>query len=154
MMGRSGPSTSFVSGGLAVVSPYQCAYMSSTPALEPHPQTRVLVSNLPGVVFDVLSQVIVEQPDMLLVGNVQGPLDTLLAVIRGVDVLILGASQVSPAPGICTQLLGEVPHLRIVVLSFNGDSSRVYWRGMRGQRIQPVSGTSVVSAIRTSRNLG
>lgn len=115
--------------------------------------TRVLVANLPGVVFDVLLPVIDDQADMVLVGKVQGRLETLLAVMDGVDVLVLGASQVSPAPGICSQLLGEFPHLRILVLSFSGDASRVYWRGVRGQRIAPVSGTTLLAAIRASRNL-
>ncbi len=127
--------------------------MPSTISPKGDTRTRVLASNLPGVVFDVLSPVIDAQPDMVLVGKVQGPLETLLASMQGVDVLVLGANQVTPAPGICTQLLGEFPHLRIVVLSFSGDSSRVYWRGMRGQRIQPVSGASLVTAIRTSGNL-
>jgi hypothetical protein len=114
---------------------------------------RVLVSNLPRVLFEVIAQLIRDQADMLLVGEVQGHLETLLAATQGVDVVILGARKLRPVPGLCTQLLGELPHIKVVALSFSGDDCRVYWLGIRGRNVREMSGASLMSAIRGSRNL-
>jgi hypothetical protein len=118
-----------------------------------HPPIRVLASNLPSALFEAFAPRIREQPDMFIVGSVQGQLQTLLAAREGADVVLLGARSAQATPGLCTQLLGEFPRLTIVVLSFDGEASRVYWQGMRRHKLRHVSSASIVTAIRGSRNL-
>src|SRR5690348_473973 len=119
--------------------------MTSSHASEAGPAPiRVLIADLPRTLVEVVTRLMEQQPDMALVGQVEGPVDLLLAVRRGVDVVMLGAAQVEPPPGVCSHLLSEHPDLRIVVLAASGDTAAIYWLGLRRQRLAEVSSTDLV----------
>jgi hypothetical protein len=98
-------------------------------------------------------QLIQEQPDMRLVGHVQGNVELLLAVTTGVDVLILGASQVDPPPGIISHLLSEFPHLRILVIATTGGRACLFWLGLRHRRVDPATPAMLLNTVRRAYTL-
>jgi len=109
---------------------------------------RILVANLSGILSEFVIQLINEQPDMSLVGQIDGNLEALMAARSGVDVVIVGASALYPPPGICSHLLNEVPNLKILVLSTSEAGATGYWLGVRRRRLKPVSATSLLKGIR------
>jgi cysteine synthase len=64
---------------------------------------------------------------------------------NGVDVVILGSDTVGECPGICSHLLSEYPHLKIVLFSHRENAARAYWLGVR-QRA--VSATTMQALLR------
>jgi hypothetical protein len=52
---------------------------------------HILLVNMPGVLSQLITQLIARQNDMLLIGLANGPLETLAAA-READIAILGAS--------------------------------------------------------------
>ena len=117
------------------------------------PVIRVLVANLPVSLFERVMSLAVQQPDIVLVGQVQDPVELLMAVGSGVDVLILGAPQADPMPGICSHLLSEYPDLRILVLASTGEAAILYWLGLRRQQLHPLSAAALLSGIRHAYSL-
>ena len=97
---------------------------------------RVQLANLPEILAEYIAQLLQQQSDVKLLGRVQGNLKLLLTTGPETDVLVLGAEQVYPPPGICSHLLHEFPHLRIIVLA--GDQATVYWFGQLHRKIGPV----------------
>lgn len=96
---------------------------------EPAP-IRILLANLSDVLANMIVEMVERHPQMRMVGQVEGQFEVLVAVQAGVDVLVLGASNVKPAPGIVSHLLNEFPFLKIVVLSTNEDRAMGYWLGV------------------------
>jgi hypothetical protein len=80
---------------------------------------------------------------------VQGQVEILLTSREGVDVLILGAEKAYPPPGICTHLLNEYPHMKILVLEIQGSSAVGYWLGIRRSRLRNVTDATLLSTIRS-----
>ena len=113
----------------------------------------VVVSDLTGVLGELVIQLIEQQPDMVLAQQTSGVLDLLQVMGPDVDVLILGAAEVHPPPGICSHLLQEYPHLRILVLAQNGGDAALYWLGLRRERIGNVSSGSLAHTIRRAYTL-
>jgi chemotaxis response regulator CheB len=110
---------------------------------------RVLVVNLSGVLSEFVTELVKEQPDMTLVGQIEGNLEALVAARTGVDVVILGAAQLHPPPGICSHLLNEAPHLKILVVSTGEAKATGYSLGVRRFRFQALSAGSLIQDIRT-----
>ncbi len=110
----------------------------------------VMVSDLSGVLGQLVTRLVEQQADMSLARQTHGPLKLLQAMGPEVDVLILGAAQVRPAPGICSHLLQEFPHLRILVLAHNGGDAALYWLGLRRERVRDVSLSHLARTIRTA----
>jgi DNA-binding NarL/FixJ family response regulator len=112
------------------------------------PQTiHVLVADLPKVVSEVVARLVAEEPDMILVGESHGQVETLRAA-RDVDVLVLGTRRVAPMPGLCTHLLSEYPRLTIVAMSNNGESAIVYRLGLRRRSLRRVTVGTVLRSLR------
>src|SRR5688500_5374527 len=98
---------------------------------------RVLLVDLPRGLGSELQRSIACQADMLLVdaGEPQpGDRIGLLAAADDVDVLVLGAADAYPPPGVCSHLLGEYPDLKILVVAKTGDIAVAYWLGLRRRR--------------------
>jgi hypothetical protein len=114
---------------------------------------RVLVANMSERLAQPVLQLIREQSDMTLVGQVQDNVNLLLAVGAGVDVVILGAPQVHPPPGICSHLLSEFPNLKILVLAMTSNLAVLYWLGLRHRQVNLVSATTLVKTIRRAYSL-
>lgn len=119
---------------------------------------RVLVSNISGVVMESaasLASLIEQQPDMVLLGQVDDRVELLLdmsskkAAGNEPDVLVLIASSVDPPPGICSHLLSEFPDLRILVLSATQDEAMAYWLGLRRYRLPTGTPAALLTNIRS-----
>lgn len=111
---------------------------------------RLVIGNMPEVLHQILARAIRSQPDMVLAGEAAGNVELLQAAHADADLMILGAEQVSPCPGICSHLLSEFPHLKILVISYNGDQARSYWLGMRQRK---ASAASLDGLLRDMRQL-
>ncbi len=111
---------------------------------------RVLVAEMPRMLRDLFKHVVAEQTDMDLVGELLDPLGLLLAAGQThADVVILGLHN-SEFPGICSHLLGEYPHIKI--LGVTEDGRRAYLYELRPEKIPvgEVSPEGLLAAIRTA----
>lgn len=109
---------------------------------------RVVLAGMPRMLRDVFSQVLADQPDMEVVGDLTDIID--LRAVAGQtrsDVAILGLHD-SGFPGICTHLLDEHPRLKI--LGVTPDGRRAYLYELRPSKIPvgDVSPAGVLAAIR------
>jgi len=110
----------------------------------------VLTANLSGDFGDRIIQMVQREADMRLVGSVHGNVEVLLSVAEGVDVLVLGGSQVHPMPTICTHLLNEFPDLRILVVAVDSEKIALYWLGLRRRQLPASSEAHMLQAIRSA----
>jgi hypothetical protein len=117
------------------------------------PPIRVVTANLSDAIAESVTRTIRQQADMVLVDEVQGMLELLLAVDEGVHVVVLGAPQPYPLPAICTHLLGEYPHLRIVVVGTNCNKATTYWLGLRRRSLGTFSTRKLVNGIRRAHRV-
>ena len=109
---------------------------------------RVLVANLPAPRARLVTRLIQQQSDITLVGQVMGQVEVLLATEMDTDILIFGAPRAHPPPGICSHLLAEYPHLRILVLAHSGGTAAMYWLGMQHSNPVHISRHDLLSTIR------
>ena len=109
---------------------------------------RILLANLQGLFAQLVLRAIEDQPNMVLAGQVEGQMEILVAARAGVDVVILGAPQLKPIPGICSHLLNEFPHLKIMVLATHKDGAMGYWLGVRRCRIKMVSAATLLDGVK------
>ncbi len=114
----------------------------------PMTQIRVVIANMPEVLLQMVAQAIAEQPDMLLVGQARDNLEVLQAAQTDVDLIILGATQVTPCPGICSHLLSEFPQLKILLVAPGSDVGRAYWLGLRQRKVATTSMAILLHNIR------
>jgi hypothetical protein len=117
---------------------------------------RVALADLPEVLQRTMEAAVTKQPDMRLVALPgSGPADRmnlLLAVERGIDVLVLGSSDLTTPPGIGSHLLAEFPDLILLILSHRGDAAVVYWRGVRRRLLRRPSMGALLGGIRRARS--
>ena len=121
---------------------------TSEPPEDQQRQIRVLIAHMQGTLAPQIVQHILEQTDMLLVGQIQNPIDLLLAVDMGVDVLVMTSSDAIQLPGIGTHLLSEYPHLRIIVIESEQALAMMYWLGLRQRELGTVSPETLLDDIR------
>jgi DNA-binding NarL/FixJ family response regulator len=82
---------------------------------------KVLLSNHPQIVRDLVREMLVYQTDMEIVGDVVSPLDLLLAVKEtGAHVVVLALDE-TKSPGVLSHLWAQCPHVTILGLSATGD---------------------------------
>lgn len=75
---------------------------------------RVLLANHPMMVPDAIRQLLAEQEDMELVGDVRGPMKILQETGRTKADAVILAQEGTEEPGLCSQLLSVYPDLTIV----------------------------------------
>jgi len=109
---------------------------------------RVLLADVPGVIAPLLVQMIAQQPDMILVGQVEGSLEVLIAAGQGADVVILGAPQLRPPPGIISHLLNAFPTIKVMLFSHREDAAVGYWLGVRRCPVKVVTEQSILADVR------
>lgn len=85
---------------------------------------------------------------MVLVGQARDNLEALQAARTDVDLIMLGVQHVSPCPGICSHLLSESPHLKILSIVAGHDIGRAYWLGVRQRKVSVASTTVLLRNIR------
>jgi DNA-binding NarL/FixJ family response regulator len=87
---------------------------------------RILLSQLQGMLRDVVLQLLDGQADMTVVDDVDDPIDTLLAAGRThADVVVLGMEE-DELPGVASHLLDEYPHLKVLAVTPDGRRAFLY----------------------------
>jgi len=111
---------------------------------------RVLVANKPRLMQELVLATISDQPDIEIVGLVQNDeeIENAVAQTRP-DFLIVALEKSDRLPRTCRAVLEQHPHMRIIAIAPNRNSTMFYWTSLniRSNRIES-SEESVLSALR------
>lgn len=111
---------------------------------------RVLVANKPRLMQEVVLATISDQPDIEIVGQIGDEAELAEAVEQTrPDFLIVALEKSDRLPRACRATLENHPHLRIIAIAPNRDSTIFYWASLniKSNRIES-SQESVLSALR------
>jgi len=114
-----------------------------------HAKIKVLLASRPKLLSEVIRNMIERQPDMEVLDEVLDPIELLRAIkANNADVVILTPLEPNGEPHICSQLLAELPRLKIVTLSAKSEAAYLYESGAHKKRIDEPSEPSLLGAIR------
>ena len=108
---------------------------------------RILMANLSDSLTRLVVEMVAQNLHMKIVGEVQGQLEVLIMAEIGVDMIILGAPKLKPAPGIVSHILNEYPNTKILVLSTSEDKGTGYWLGVNRCHIDYSTADSLRTGI-------
>jgi len=108
---------------------------------------RILMANLSESLTRLVVEMVAQNLHMKIVGQVQGQLEVLIGAQIGVDMIILGAPKLKPAPGIVSHILNEYPNTKILVLSTSEDKGTGYWLGIHRCHIEYSTADSLRTGI-------
>lgn len=111
---------------------------------------RVLVANKPRLMQDLVLATISGQPDIEIVGQIQDEAQLVSTVEQTrPDFLIVALEKSDRLPRACRAALESHPHMRIIAIAPNRNSTIFYWASLniRSNRIES-SEESVLSALR------
>ena len=111
---------------------------------------RVLVANKPRLMQELVLATISDQPDIEIVGQIPDEAELAAAIERTrPDFLIVALEKSDRLPHACRAALEDHPHLRIIAIAPNRNSTMFYWASLniRSNRIES-SEESVLSALR------
>ena len=111
---------------------------------------RVLIANRPRLMRELVVATISDQPDIEIVDVLEDEASILGTVEQSLpDVLIVALDRSEDRPHICDVLLDRFPHMRILALAAERDSTMFYWASLdiRSNRIEN-SEESILSALR------
>ena len=114
---------------------------------------RVLVANQPRLMRELVMATISDQPDLEVVGVLEDEASILGMVEQShPDFLIVTLGRSEDRPHICDVLLDRFPHLRILALAAELNSSIFYWASLdiRSNRIEN-SEDGILNALRGRR---
>ena len=109
---------------------------------------RVLLGNHPRMIPDALRQMVTDQDDMELVGDVRGPMRILQEIGRTKADAVILAQEGIEEPGLCSQLLAVYPDLTI--LSVTTDLATAFTQQLCLQR-KPVETGELIGVIQSMR---
>jgi DNA-binding NarL/FixJ family response regulator len=116
-------------------------------------QIRVVLAGMPRILRDIVSAVVKDQPDMIVVAETEATTDLYaLSRMSRADVVILGASddQMPPAG---RQVVNRAPHVKVLAVGSEGRHAWLYELRPHEQRIGEVSPQDLVSAIRDAMRI-
>ena len=111
---------------------------------------KVLIANRPRLMRELVMATISDQPDIEIVGVLEDEASILGTVEQSPpDVLIVALDRSEDRPHICDVLLDRFPHMRILALAAEHNSTMFYWASLdiRSNRIEN-SEESILSALR------
>jgi chemotaxis response regulator CheB len=111
---------------------------------------KVLIANQPRLMRELVVATVSDQPDIEIVGVLEDEASILGTVEQSPpDVLIVGLDRSDDRPHICDILLERFPHMRILALAAERNSTMFYWASLdiRSNRIEN-SEASILSALR------
>jgi len=114
---------------------------------------KVLVANRPRLMRELVLATISDQPDIEVVGVLDDEAGILESVERAnPDFLIVALDQSEERPHICDVLLDRFPHIRILALAAERNSSISYWANLdiRSNRIEN-SEEGILTALRSRK---
>ena len=112
---------------------------------------RILLalSNVKGILS--LKTMLMQQPDMEIVAEASDPIDVLLKVgTNQAEVVAIDLPTSDEDSGLCSHLLAEYPHVKIIAISEEGDRAMMYKTGMVRRQIPDTSLEYLVDLIRWS----
>jgi DNA-binding NarL/FixJ family response regulator len=111
---------------------------------------RVLVANKPRLMRELVLATISDQPDIEIVGQIQddGEIEQAVRETQP-DFVIVALEDSDSLPNPCRILLERHPHLRVIAIAPNRESTMCYWTSLNieSNRIES-SEESVLSALR------
>ena len=113
-------------------------------------KTRVLLANHPMMIPDAIRQLLAEQEDMEIVGDLRGPMKILQETgSTKADAVIL-AHEGTDEPGLCSQLLAVYPDLTI--LSVTPDLASAFTQQLCSRRrdFTTVQRQDIVQSLRAA----
>jgi DNA-binding NarL/FixJ family response regulator len=114
------------------------------------PPIRVMLAELPTGLREALSPAVAGQADMELVGEVDSPVEILLAAgQRQADVVVLGMPG-RELPGIAGQLLDEYPQLKVLAVNLHRRQALLYELQPQLVLLGEVTAAALLDAIRTA----
>jgi len=113
-------------------------------------KVRVLVANRPRLMRELVLATNSGQPDIEVVGEIQDKrnIAEVVAALRP-DYLIIGLDQSDKRPDICDALLERYPHMKILALASERNSTMFYWAtlSIRSNRVE-TSEDGILNALR------
>jgi DNA-binding NarL/FixJ family response regulator len=98
---------------------------------------------------EVVQRILERQPNMNVMSAVADPVELLLAIkATKAEVLIITPVNLDQEPGICSYLLVEYPHLKILALSAKNNTAFLYKAGSCRKRIDDVGEELILSTMR------
>lgn len=111
---------------------------------------RVLIGALPEGVYNAVSEVIVREPDLDVVGVAATPSGILHAAgMLHADVVVVGIVD-GALPGVATHLLDQYPDIRVVGVAPEGRTALMYALRPRIDSFSSSSLTELSKAIRAA----
>jgi DNA-binding NarL/FixJ family response regulator len=111
---------------------------------------RVLVANRPRLIRELLLATISDQPDIEVVGEIleERELENAVETTRP-DFLIVALEKSDRLPDVCESILRNHPHVRVIAIAADRNSSMFYWTSLCIESNQiEASEAGVLSAIR------
>ena len=111
---------------------------------------KVLIANRPRLMRDLIVATISDQPDIEVVGVLDDETQISEAIAQQhPDFLIIGLNRSDERPALCDALLGRFPHLCILALAAERNSTIFYWASLNihANRIEN-SEEGILSALR------
>jgi DNA-binding NarL/FixJ family response regulator len=111
---------------------------------------RVLVANRPRLIRELMMETISDQPDIEIVGEVQEESELASAAERTQpDFLIVALDKNNMLPPACHSILQSHPHVKVIAIASDRNSSMFYWASLRVQSNEiEASETGVLNALR------
>jgi DNA-binding NarL/FixJ family response regulator len=101
------------------------------------------------MVSEVIKNMINNQPDMEVVGEVIDPIALLgFSTKSMVDVVIVSPLKSNGEPKLCRHLLAEHPPLKVITLSEKGESAFLYQSNLERICIEKPTGHLILKVIR------
>ncbi|RQV99016.1 DNA-binding response regulator [bacterium] len=115
----------------------------------------IMLSSRPKLLSEVIRNLIENQPDMMLAGEVVDPLELLPALRETpVNVVVITPIKANGMPRICGQLLKEHPQLRILTLTPESETVTIYQSGSQKTCSERPTSQLILDVIRESVGSG
>jgi DNA-binding NarL/FixJ family response regulator len=110
---------------------------------------RVLLVGIGGILGEIISEIVAQQPDMEIVGQLADDRE-LVAATRSTrcDAVILGLAEEEELPAACLELLEEHPGITILTVLMNGSQAFVYRLKPERVSVGDLSTATLADAIR------
>lgn len=115
-------------------------------------EIRVLLADIPPGLQDSVRYLIQSQQDLEVVGEVDNPVEVLLAVKAiSAEVVIVSLRDSKLEPGIVSHLLAEYPELLVIGLSPTFEFANLYRHSALTETMSDVSNEDLLEMIRAVR---
>lgn len=109
------------------------AFVECAEEVFPVPKMRVLIAYRPGMMRELLNELVAQEADLESAGNIERIEEIAESVKQfRADCLIISKETLSQQPGLCAELLPQYPHLSILALAPERNSGMLYRNAAQG----------------------